>query len=463
MIRYFLVFMVVIVYFMSCKIHERGSQVSELYTKNDDRVWIVSQEQHISGTLIVDREVLIIPGGFFSSVGTGKIKFTGHVSVLGQQAIFDPELEVEFAPWTFDYISPNWFGANGSDNEDDSAPFQRMFDLISPGAGIQLNIPIGKYYISKQIKIIGTPGNNLAFVLHGTSTSYSGTNGSSLIWRGLEAESMFLISNTSQTIIENVDFNVSPGYVLKSNIEFRPNCNQISFRNCYFTGCSGDQSANVNLNEGSNLQVSELFFENCIFKGLYSPQQFTSNAIRGGWANTKNFHFIHCAFGPYRNEAIKIKTSDVLTVEGCTFYLNDIDISCETCKTLATSNYSEESGAFFMSTASANYNATTLINNQFTGKPLDGFVIRDGSGTLVLLNNNFGAGNYLPDKNFIRWEENDYNSIYSVGNVYKNATAKDGAFYNRSNLQYRKDRIFSQGDLGGVMGEGRVKMNDIQH
>ena len=94
---------------------------------------------------------------------------------------------------------------------------------------------------------------------------------------------------------------------------------------------------------------------------------------------------------------------------------------------------------------------------------MDGYVIRDGSGTLLLMNNNFGAGNYLPDINRIRWEENEFNSIFSVGNVFKNTAFGQSPFYNRSNQVYRSDRVLSFGDLGGVLGEGRVKLPDSRN
>lgn len=447
----------------SCVAHKVNATLLKESRNSGQSFWIVSEEVPVSDLMVIDKNVFIMPGGFFSAKKPATIRFNGHVDIIGQQKVFDKELAVEFAPGAFTHLNPDWFGANGMDDADDTDCFQKIFDMISSGGAIQVRVPIGKYYISRQLKLGGQPGNNLSLIIQGASTSYSGTKGSSILWRGKPSESMVLISNTSQTVIENLDFDCVPNHYLMSNIELRPSCNQITFSNCYFSGCAGELSTNINLNEGNSLQVSELFFNNCIFKGIFLAEKITDNAVRGGWANTKNFQFTQCAFGPYRNEAIKIKTSDVLKVDGCTFYLNDVDISCETCKTIATDNYSEESQAFFMSTASANFNATTLINNQFTGKPKDGFVIRDGSGTLILMNNNFGAGNYLPDKNYVRWEENDYNSIYSVGNVYKNTDEKEGPFYNRSNRNYRQDRIFSWGDLGGVLGEGRVKLKDTQH
>ena len=117
----------------------------------------------------------------------------------------------------------------------------------------------------------------------------------------------------------------------------------------------------------------------------------SQSAIRGGLANTKNFYITYCSFDAYHKSAVDIRTSDILTVEGCTFSNNETDITCELGGPYINSNYSEHSNSFFTSGFSSNLAFTYLIQNNFTGNPRDGYVIRDGSGSLVLLNNNFGG------------------------------------------------------------------------
>ncbi len=431
------------------------------YLITNGEILYVSGLMSVNEETILDKEVVILPGAYITTSYGAKIFFKNRLTIVGQSHVFDENVNIEFEKGALNSLNPVWFGANGLDDLDDTKSVQKVFQLAAEsGNALEIDIPIGKYYISKQI-LIKTPAyNKIPLHISGSSWSSSGFDGSSFIWRGDSLQSMFLMKDLSQAVIENIDFNAMPGSYLKSDLELRPYINQISFRNCLFGGCAGNNSSNINLNKGNNLQVSEIMFDNCIFRGVFSENKWTDHAVDGGWANTKNFHFTHCAIGPYRTQAINITTSDVLIVEGCTFFLNDIDISCETCKTTAIGNYSEESKAFFSATASANYNATTLINNEFTGRPSQGYVIRDGSGTLVLLNNNFGAGNNLDDYNLVRWEENEFNSIYSVGNVYKNATQSIGPFYNRNNKPYNPERVLSRGDLGGILGSGRIKLKD---
>ncbi len=414
---------------------------------------------------IFDKEVILYPGAFIKTTSKGKVIFTKPITILGPYQVFDQEINIEFKTGTISVLNPVWFGSTGYDTSDDTRSVRKVFELASqiPNA-IRVEIPIGKYFISQQIIIESGSAEKYPVYIAGFSNSNDGISGSSFVWDGDRNKSMFLVRNLSNSIFENLDFNATTGKYPKCNLEIRPYVNQLKISNCSFGGCEGIGSANINLNEGNNLQVSELFFDNCIFRGVKTKSEFTPHAVIGGWANTKDFHFSHCSIGPYSEEALKFKATDILVVEGCTFFQNDVDISCETCKSYIVSNYSEGSKALFSATASSNFNATTLINNQFTGTPEDGFVIRDGSGTLILINNNFGSGNYENDLNRIRWEENEYSTIYSVGNVYKNSNSTMPAFYNRSNQPFDYKFFESIGDLGGVLGEGRKKLpRNTQH
>ncbi len=420
-----------------------------------------SQPVLIHDKLIIDQEVVIYPGTYVETTSTGKVIFSKPVSIIGQHQVFDEKVNIEFKDGALSVINPVWFGARGYDTQDDTKAFKKTFELVSQLSNpVRIEIPIGKFILSEQIIVDQSLDRRIPIHIQGISNSYNGVSGSSLVWAGGEGNSIFLLKNLSNTLIENLDFGAEVGHYVKHNLELRPFVNQLAIVKCSFSGCAGEGSSNINLNEGNNLQVSEIIFENCTFRGAKGKEKNTYHAVTGGWANTKNFYFSHCSFGPYAHEAIRITTTDILVVEGCTFFENDVDISCETCKSLLQSDYSENSNAFFKGTASANFNATTLINNQFIGNPTEGFVIRDGSGTLILLNNNFGAGNYLPDLNRIRWEETEFNTIYSVGNVYKNSTNDQPPFYNRYNKPFNKEYFESIGDLGGVLGEGKKRLKN---
>lgn len=448
--------------FSSCtkKVYNTASTESRY---SSDRFMIIDQHILVTDEQVYDKEILLYPGAFLETTGNGKVIFNKPVSILGQYQVFAKKIKLEFKPGIVSVLNPVWFGAIGYDEEDDTEAIATLFEVVSkiPNA-IRVDIPIGKFILSQQITIESTLAEKAVIHIQGISNSNTGISGSSFIWNGERSASMFKFMNVSNSIIENIDFNAIPGKYTRHNIELRPFSNQIEFQKCSFGGCAGEGSANVNLNEGNALQVSEIVFDNCTFRGVIDEEKVTSHGVMGGWANTKDFYFRNCSFGPYAGEALKFTTTDVLMVEGCTFFGNDVDISCGTCKSYLVSNYSEGSAAFWSSTASSNFNATTMLNNQFTGVPKDEFVIRDGSGTLVLINNNFGAGNYNQEQNRIRWEENEFSMIYSIGNVYKNSNTLRTAFFNRSNKPFNVKYIESIGDLGGLLGEERKKLEIIR-
>jgi hypothetical protein len=196
---------------------------------------------------------------------------------------------------------------------------------------------------------------------------------------------------------------------------------QIFLRNCSFGGCAGEGSANVNLNQGNNLQVSEIHFENCVFKGYIESSLWkTESAIIGGFANTKNFSFTYCSFLGYNQAAINLEVTDILRIDNCTFAHNKLDISCLVCNTLANNNYSEHSGSFFRTTVSDNISFTTLMNNCFYGSENNDYIITQGSGNLTLINNNFGGMGGTDLKNKVQWDSGKFSSVYSIGNYFRN-------------------------------------------
>jgi uncharacterized protein YjbI with pentapeptide repeats len=434
---------------------QRNPHLKKLFSRHaSDSKLIIADALDITSPVTFTREVVIYPTALITTSGNGSITFSNRVTILGDLQVFDTDVNIAFAPNVIGELNPNWFGANGTDNADDTDALAKTLAVAKqlPNASC-IHIPIGRYMLSKTLVLESANADKYPISLRGVSSSFTGASGSSLLWTGSSDQSMLLIRNLSNAVIENIDFNSILPKVAKQNIEMRPFINQILFSNCVFSGCAGPASVNVNLNEGNNAQVSEIHFDNCSFRGIAWNDLYTRNAVRGGWANTKDFYFRNSSFGPYKEHAIMIGSSDVLVVENCTFFSNDVDIFCSTCKSRLESNYSEASRAFFEGTSSANYNATTMINNNFNGEPAEGYVIRRGSGTLVLLNNNFGGGNATAFKNRVRWLDSKFGSITSIGNVYTNLGIRDDAFHDESGNPLKQIRVYSRDDRGGSLSE----------
>lgn len=409
--------------------------------------------------VVYNSEVIIHPGAFLSTEGDGLFVFNAKVHFLSDLQCMDPDVNIDFAVGALDRINPCWFGARGYDDLDDTRAVEKAVTTANHyRASIPIIFPSGKYYINKTLNIESDPRGKKGVHLQGSSHSNTGVQGSSIIWHGQPDESMFVFRNVNQFQISNIDFTAQPGHFVRHNLEFRPSIHQVTIQNCRFKGSAGPGSSNVNLNIDDTHQVSEFHFQNCSFSGEWEGEmKVTESAVRGGRANTKNFHFRDCAFSSYNRAAINVHHSDVLQVDGCTFSHNDIDIKCDVCGTYANSNYSEHSNAFFEGASTSNVSFTTLINNLFSGNPKDGFVIRDGSGSLIVLNNNFGGAGDTPDNNRIRWESKPFNSIYSIGNFLKNTSQENPPFYNRSN-QPTKGEVIAIETIGGGNSVKRKKI-----
>lgn len=419
------------------------------------QVW--DKSLHVEQDLIVLEEVTIFPQAYITTAPGSKIVFQKRVNIIGESQIFDPEAIIVFEAGTISEIYPSWFGAKGYDNEDDTRAFEKAIAVAYANAGVMsIVIPIGRYFISRTIDSGNNHSDRKAINWFGKGMSNNGVQGASLSWRGEVGGTLLRFRNMGQCVVENIDFTAEPAHHVKYNLELRPFVHSFTIRHCSFSGCSGDESANINLNIEDGDQVSEIHIDECIFNGVSQVSESVSqSAIRGGFANTKNFYIRYCAFDQYERAAVDIYNSDILHVEGCTFANNKIDISCMLCGTYATSNYSEHSKAFFRASFTSNISFTTLVNNYFTGMPEDGYVIQDGAGSLILLNNDFGGSDQREDHNRIRWEQNEFSPIHSVGNFYKNSTPESTPFFNRSG-QPRNGNVFSKGDIGGTNATGRV-------
>lgn len=425
---------------------------------SESNKFVLNNNIAVDGVLELNSDYIIYPSAKIRTVGNGKVIIKEPITILGKTQIFDENINIEFRPGTMSEIYPTWFGAKGYDNLDDTKAFKKTLQIAKEyESSINVRIPIGLFYINEKLIVESYENKVKSINIIGESISQSSIHGSSLLWTGSSGESVLLIKNVNNSKIENVD--IRGGDKTKHNIELRPSVYQYVIRSCTFKGCIGAGAANININQGNNSQVSEIQIENCTFHGVESkPGNFiTESAIIGGLANTKNFYIRNCGFIGYNVGAINIQNSDAMLVENCTFAFNEIDIICMLCNTFAKSNYSERSRGFFKATFSSNVSFTTLVDNFFDGNPTDGYVIRDGTGNLVLINNNFGGTSDDNDKNNIKWETGPYSNIISYGNFYNNVPLNGNPFYNRSN-QPTKSNITSNGDIGGKNSDKRIKI-----
>ncbi|MEP7324137.1 MAG: hypothetical protein ABI761_19565 [Saprospiraceae bacterium] len=418
------------------------------------RMIVINTEVNYDKPIIFDKEVTIYPEAFITTTGKGKIIFTKKVNIIGESQVFDTDIDVTFQSATISAINPTWFGARGYDELDDTKAFQKILSIIKvyPNS-INIEIPIGIFKISKTLMLGNEIPNGKSINLIGQSMSVGSFSGSVLEWVGEPGGSMLLLKNICVSILDGIDFMASPDHLMKHNLEFRPYDYQITVKNCSLSGCAGPGSANINLNKDNDAQVSEIQFQNCTFHGYTRDNKTwnTESAIAGGKGNTKNFSFQSCSFLGYTDAAINIGSTDMLRVDFCTFALNEVDIKCIIGNTFATSNYSEQSKSFFQSGMSGNLSFTTFANNYFDGNEKDDYFIRDGSGGLILLNNNFGGNGGYDKINKISWDSKDLSHIFSVDNFYRNSPDINSPFVDRNNRTQTLN-IMTDGDKIGADG-----------
>lgn len=421
---------------------------------------ILDSEMNIDTVVIFEQDVTIYPGAYITTSKRGKIIFSSKVNILGESQVFDCDINLEFARGTISELSPTWFGAKGFDESDDTKAFQKTIAVaVKYDNTVVIKVPIGRFIIAETLVLDNVVPNESAINLLGEAISTNTIYGSCLQWRGPDNGTLMLVKNNALAKFENIEFTSYSNTHLKHDIEFRPYVNQVTVQNCSFSGCKGEGSANINLNIGNNAQVSEIFMENCIFRGLTLDNKLwlTPSAIKGGTANTKNFYITGCSFLGYTVAAIDIDFSDIIQIQNCTFANNEVDIFCSICNSWISSNYSEHSRSFFKSGVSHNMSYTTMMNNYFDGNPDDDFVIRDGSGSLVLLNNSFGGTGWTDPNNKVKWSNNELSSIYSNSNFFRNDSLNLSPFLTRNNLPWT-DRIQSINDK---IGTGQALLRDI--
>ncbi len=385
---------------------------------------IINQPVNYTSETILDKEVVLYPGAMISTGKQGKVIFKRRVTVLGESQVFDENVQVEFLSGTLSELNPCWFGAKGDDQLDDTKAIQKVMDIGRVYASsINIEFPLGKYLISTTLQLGNNAPSEKSINLIGKSMSSNALSGSSLQWVGKNGGVLLQLQNYCVGQIENLDFNKGADRLLKYNVALKPFDYQVEFKNCSFAGCGGPGSANVNLNQGNNLQVSEISFDNCEFRGYSADGETweTEAGVIGGLANTKNFYFRFCSMVGYTQGAIDLEVTDALKVENCTFAHNKTDIVCLVCNTLATSNYSEHSESFFRSSVSFNVSFTTLMDNCFYGTGGQNYIIPEGGGHLVLINNNFGGMGGDDLRNLIRWDSGPFSHVFSIGNFYRNA------------------------------------------
>ncbi len=421
---------------------------------------VIEGHWNISSTVEVDQEVIIFPQAYITTTGQGRIQFNGTVTILGEGHVFAEDLNVSFKGGTISNLNPCWFGAKGHDDQDDTKAFQKTIEIANAYTRtINIHVPIGRFILKAPLEIENHVANERAINIIGEGLSGNTIYGSCLQWHGESDTTMLQIRNLSQSRIEGIEFTSYSTTSLKHNIKLLPSVNQFVFINCSFNGCQGSGSANVNLNKGNNAQVSEISFDNCIFRGLTNDNVnwLTESGVIGGLANTKNFYFRKCSFLGYTRAAIDIDISDVVNVENCTFSVNNLDISCSLCNAHIISNYSEQSKAFFANGTSMNFSFTTMMNNYFDGHLDDNYVIREGSGSLILVNNSFGGTGWSDPVNRINWRENEISSITSIGNYYRNTLQDSIPFFTSGGTNHR----ITYTSLNDLLGENSMMVKKL--
>ena len=437
----------------SCK-----PKTSTYIIKSKPGLAIFDREVNFNEMTVINTDVVIYPGALITTAKSAKVIFNGRVQILSESQVFDINSNIEFASGSISMLSPCWFGAKGNDALDDTKAIQKTLEIAREYVNsLTIVFPIGKFIITETLVLGNEFPNKKSINLMGNSMSIDTRGGSSLQWEGTEGGKLLAVRNYCAGTIEGLDFTAIAGHFVRHNIELTPYDYQVIFRNCSFSGSAGPGSSNVNLNQGNNLQVSEIYFENCIFRGHTVDSKIwqTESAVSGGLANTKNFSFRYCSFAGYNKAAINLEVTDVLRVESCTFALNHTDIVCLLCNTLASSNYSEHSASFFRATVSTNVSFTTLMNNCFYGTPGHDYIITEGGGNLVLINNNFGGLGGEDLENKIKWELGRISTIFSVGNYFRNAPPLLFP-YQITTLPDKSNLLNSFGDLIGT-DENNIK------
>ena len=427
---------------------------------------VITEQRIFDQETIINQDVILYPGAFLETKDSGKIIFNKKVTIIGESQVFSGDAIVEFKMGTLSALNPCWFGARGDDDIDDTKSIQKTLDIARQYEGsINIEFPLGRYLVSTTLELGNVMPNRKSINWIGKSRSNDSMRGSSLQWIGEEGGVLVRIRNYCVGSIENMDFAKGSSTRLKYNIEMLPFEYKVLFRNCSFTGCGGPGSANVSLNYDNNLQVSEVFFDNCDFKGYTTDGSHweTEAAVIGGYANAKDFYFNFCSFIGYNKGAINLEATDILKVDNCSFAHNKTDIVCLTCNTLATANYSEHSGSFFRSAITYNVSFTTLISNCFYGTEDKDYIITQGGGHLVMINNNFGGMGGEDLLNKICWDTGPFSHVYSVGNFFRNAPPVITPF------EFSGDPILFPGEsFGDIIGRTledlkKVKPDSIKH
>lgn len=418
----------ILLFIMCSCVSEKKPLVKSQYTELSINERMIS----IRGELVIDTElvfsgnVTLYPEAFLSTTGQGKIIFKGKVNVIGQTPIFDENINLEFGEGCTGTLNVGWFGARGNDDMPDTRAFQKTMMLASTMRNsVKILVPTGKYWITETLILENQASLRKSIQVVGEGMSSSSLDGSSLVWNGPPGGTILMVRNNYNNRIQSVDFGAEAGHEVKYNVDLRSQIYLMEFRDCSFSGSAGISSSNINLNEGHSDQVSEISFENCVFRGrtFDNATWLTSSAVRGGKANTKNFYFEQCSFLGYTSAAVDIEISETVHIRDCAFAHNEVDIICLLCSILISSNYSEQSKAFFKTTTSSNVAFATLLNNYFDGHAGENFVIPGGTGSLVLINNNFGGSGGDDQTNQIRWDSRNISSVFSVGNFFRNASS----------------------------------------
>ena len=86
---------------------------------------------------------------------------------------------ITFEDEALSVLNPCWFGANGSDEKDDTKAFLTVLDLAKhAGTSVNITVPVGRYIISEQLTVESINRNEKAINIIGASLSGNTIKGS---------------------------------------------------------------------------------------------------------------------------------------------------------------------------------------------------------------------------------------------------------------------------------------------
>ena len=118
----------------------------------------IKSELVVTDVLELTSKHVIYPSAYISTKGRGKVVVKEPITIIGKAQVFDTDVNIDFMPFTISEINPEWFGAKGYDNLDDTKAFEKVFVLAKNlQNSVNVLVSLGKFYISKTLEISNKP------------------------------------------------------------------------------------------------------------------------------------------------------------------------------------------------------------------------------------------------------------------------------------------------------------------